>query len=264
VLDLESGAEARVFFLPEPFRIGIDVAQRAAARPLVAPNGARDVELIVLDPGHGGHDYGARAFGLRESDLVLDIALRTRDVLRALLPAVRVVLTRERDAFVSLEQRAAMANAVEADAFVSIHLNAADGPVEHGGVTTFVLDLSSDRQALRLAARENGTSIAEVGDLQRILAGLLRGEQVSASRALAERVHRGVLATGRAILPHLHDRGVRSALFYVLVGATMPAILVEASFLTRQEEANALRREEYRQALAEGIAEGIARWIEGR
>jgi N-acetylmuramoyl-L-alanine amidase len=162
--------------------------------------------------------------------------------------------------FVSLEQRAAMANAVDADAFVSIHHNAADEPVAHGGITTFVLDTTNDRQALRLAARENGTSASEVGDLSRILAGLRRDEQLASSRGLAERIHRGALVGGRTVLPTLYDRGVRSAMFYVLVGATMPAVLVEASFMTRADEARALRSEVYRQALAEGIADGIARW----
>lgn len=263
VLDLEAGATTRLFLLPEPFRIVIDVSRAVDGR-LGASGAPAGVDLILIDPGHGGNDYGARAFGMQEADIVLDVALRVREVLRARLPAVRVVLTRERDVFVSLEQRAAMANAIDADAFVSIHLNAADEPVAHGGVTTFVLDTTNDRQALRLAARENGTSVSEVGVLSRILAGLRRDEQLVSSRGLAERIHRGTLAGGRTVLPALHDRGVRSAMFYVLVGATMPAVLVEASFMTRSDEARALRSEVYRQALADGIAEGIARWASGR
>ncbi|MDQ3034713.1 MAG: N-acetylmuramoyl-L-alanine amidase, partial [Myxococcota bacterium] len=263
VLDLEEGATARLFLLPEPYRIVVDVTRTDPSARL-SPGGApRDVDLILIDPGHGGNDYGARAFGMQEADVVLDLALRVREVLRTRLPGVRVVLTRERDVFVSLEQRTAMANAVAADAFVSIHLNAADEPVERGGVTTFVLDTTNDRQALRLAARENGTSVSEVGDLSRILAGLHRDEQLAASRGLAERIHRGTLTGGRTIVPRLHDRGVRSAMFYVLVGASMPAVLVEASFLSRSDEAAALRSEVYRQALADGIAEGVARWATG-
>jgi N-acetylmuramoyl-L-alanine amidase len=217
------------------------------------------VRTIVLDPGHGGNDYGARQFGLSESELTLDLAQRVRTILASRMPDVRVLLTREQDVFVSLEQRAAMANAVGADLFLSIHLNASPTPVERGGVTTFVLDTSDDRQAMRLAARENGTSVEQVDELSRILASLYRDEQLRGSRALAERVHRATLRAGRRVLPRLYDRGVRSALFYVLVGARMPAVLLEASFLTREDEANALRTPEYRQALAEGIAEGIAR-----
>jgi N-acetylmuramoyl-L-alanine amidase len=254
--DLEPHARFRAFVLPEPFRVVLDVERDEG------PRAQRAVRTIVLDPGHGGDDHGARASGLRESDLTLDLCGRVRALLARRLPDARVILTRESDVFVSLEQRAAMANAIDADLFLSIHLNAADEPVEHGGVTTFVLDTSNDRQALRLAARENGTSVAEVGDLARILASLHREEQVTASRAVAQQVHRATLRGGRRVLPRLYDRGVRSAMFYVLVGARMPAVLLEASFLSRPEEAEALATETYRQALAEGIADGIARWAQ--
>lgn len=252
--ELDRDARFRAFVLPEPFRVVLDV-ERDEGRRAEGP-----VRLIVLDPGHGGDDFGARAFGLREADLTLDLAKRVRTLLASRLPDVRVVLTRESDDFISLEQRAAIANAVSADLFLSIHLNAADEPVEHGGVTTFVLDTEHDRQALRLAARENGTSVAEVSDLSRILASLHRAEQVSASRAFAALLHPATLRGGRTVLPRLYDRGVRSALFYVLVGARMPAALLEASFLTREPEADALRTVQYRQALAEGIADGIVAW----
>lgn len=259
VLSLESEVNPRVFILPSPFRIVVDIVRERQV-PRTAP--APEMDLLVLDPGHGGNDYGARAFDLEEADVALDLALRVREILRARRPRMRVVLTRERDVFVSLEQRAAMANAIDADAFVSIHLNASDDAVSHGGVTTFVLDTTNERQALRLAARENGASISEIGELSRILAGFRREEQVSASRALAERIHLGVLTGGRTVLPTLHDRGVRTAMFYVLVGATMPAVLVEASFMTREDEANALHHDGYRQALADGMAEGIIRWTQ--
>lgn len=254
VLDLEPGTELQLYALPDPFRIVVDVAPEAGAPAAGTPV----LSLVVIDPGHGGDDYGARAFGLHEADLTLDLAMRVRSSLLALRPDLRVVLTREDDTFVSLEQRAAMANAIDADIFVSIHLNAADEPVDHGGITTFVLDTETDRSAVRLAARENGTSTAEVTELQRILAGLHRADQVAGSRRLAEGIHDSLLRSGRTVLPRLHDRGVRSAMFYVLVGATMPAVLVEASFMTRQDEADALRSPRYRDALAAGIAEGIA------
>jgi N-acetylmuramoyl-L-alanine amidase len=252
--EIDERARFRAFVLPEPFRIVLDVEQgdeRQAEGP---------VRLVVIDPGHGGNDYGARAFDMRESDLTLDLAQRVRTLLASRMPDVRVILTREEDVFLSLEQRAAIANSASADLFLSIHLNAADEPVQHGGVTTFVLDTSDDRQALRLAARENGTSVGEVGDLSRILASLHREDQLRGSRAFAELVHESTLRAGRRVIPRLYDRGVRSALFYVLVGARMPAVLLEASFLTREQEAEQLRTVRYRQALAEGIAEGIARW----
>lgn len=262
-LDLDSHAAVSFFVLPEPFRIVLDVR---AQRPEVPETGARarrPLRLLVLDPGHGGDDHGARAFGLAERDLTLDLARRVRAILAARLPGVTVILTREENRFVSLEQRTAIANAVGADAFVSIHFNAAWEDVQHGGVTSFVLDTTDDRQALRLAARENGTSEREVGALSRILAALHREEQVRGSRALAEHIHEATLAAGRRVLPRLYDRGVRTAMFHVLVGATMPAVLVEASFLTRREEAEALRTARYRQALAEGIADGIVGFARG-
>lgn len=233
----------------------------SGSRPQRRPprSDARSISWCWI-PGHGGEDYGTRAFGLEEADLALDLAVRVRDALLAARPRLRVVLTREDDAFVSLEQRTAMANAIGADAFVSIHLNGVREDVEHGGVTTFLLDNSSDAAALRLAAAENGTGTGEVGALERVLAGLLRAEQVEASRLLAQRVHASLLAGGRTMLPRLFDRGVRTAMFHVLVGARMPAVLVEAAFMTREDEARALETDAYRAALARGIAEGILAW----
>lgn len=264
VFDLQDGARYRLFFLPDPYRVVIDF-ERAGATPEspARPGEARAVRTIVIDPGHGGNEYGARHGGLKESELTLDISRRIATILERRLPEARILLTRHRDEVLSLERRVAFANAVDADAFVSVHLNAADDPVEHGGVATFVLDTTNDRQAIRLAARENGTSTQEVSGLQRILAGLHRQEQLTESRSLAELVQIGTLAGGRRVLPELPDRGVKSAMFYVLVGAKMPAILLEASFLTQPQENRALATERYRQALAEGAAEGIVRWTRG-
>ncbi len=253
VFELDELARFHAFVLPDPFRIVLDVE-------LGGVRAEGPVEVVVLDPGHGGDDFGARAFGLRESDLTLDIMRRVRALLRQRMPDLRVVSTREEDVLVSLEARAALANAVDADLFLSIHLNAADEPIGRGGVTTFVLDTSDDRQALRLAARENRTSVARVSSLSRLIASMHREGQVAASRAFADHLHPSTLAAGRRHLPDLYDRGVRSALFYVLVGARMPAVLLEASFLSREDEAEALRTEAYRQALAEGITEGIVGW----
>jgi N-acetylmuramoyl-L-alanine amidase len=265
--DLDDDAHYRLFFLPDPYRIVIDFERGTAVRPVVAvaPGAARDVRTIVLDPGHGANDFGARATnGLIEAVVTLDLAERVRTILRRRLPDVQVALTRERDVLLGLEERVAMANGLGADVFVSIHLNDADVPVDNGGVTTFVLDTTNDRQAIRLAARENGTTAIEVSGLQRILAGLHREDQLRASRDLAELVQRGTVAGGRRILPGLPDRGIKSAMFYVLVGARMPAVLVEASFLTQPEEMRALETTRYRQALAEGIAEGLIRYARGQ
>lgn len=253
---LDPGASATAFDLGSRFLV--DVAADVSVDERAARAQGR---VIVLDPGHGGDDFGARFDGLRESRLVLDITARAARILERRLPASQVVLTRTRDEIVSLEARTAHANAVGADLFVSVHLNAADEEVRVGGVTTFVLDVTNDRQALRLAARENAMPVSEVTGIQRLLARVHRADQVERSRRLAALVHESTLASGRRVLPGLPDRGVKSAMFYVLVGARMPAILLEASFLTKSEEAAALRTEAYREALASGIAEGIVRYV---
>jgi N-acetylmuramoyl-L-alanine amidase len=254
-IELAEGARAQAFDLGSRFVIDVEARANVDERVGTASR------LVVIDPGHGGDDFGARFDGLKEAQLVLDLSERAARIVARRLPSSRVVLTRTRDEIVGLEQRAAFANAVGADLFVSVHLNAADEPVRVGGVTTFVLDVTDDRQALRLAARENGTPVAEVTGIQRLLARVHRADQVERSRRLAEHVHAATLAGGRRVLPDLPDRGVKSAVFYVLVGARMPAVLLEASFLTKPEEAEALRSETYREALAGGIAEGIVRYV---
>jgi len=256
VFDLEPEARYRLFFLSDPYRILFDF-ERPDEAAVADSGGPEAPRVIVLDPGHGGNEYGARHGGLTESVLTLDLSKRVAAILRRRLPRASVVLTRQEDRVLSLEQRVAFANALRADLFVSIHLNAADEPVDHGGVTTFVLDTTNDRQAMRLAARENGTSSREVTGLQMLLANLHREGQSSESTALAESVQRRTVEGGRRVLPHLPDRGVKSAMFYVLVGARMPSILLEASFLTEESENRALATNRYRRALAEGIAEGI-------
>ncbi len=241
----------------DPQRLVIDLSRPGRAD-------IDDAPVVVLDPGHGGAETGARYEELTESALVLDLAQRTAEIMGILAPSVRVLLTRDADVVLPLEERAARANSLGADLFVSIHLNAANEPVHRGGVTTFVLDTSSDEQAVRLAARENGTRTYEVSGLQRLLAGFHRRSQMRASRRLAEAVHAHTLEAGRTYLPALPDRGVKSAMFYVLVGARMPAILLEASFLTKREEAEALRTEVYRQRLSEGIADGILAYLQAQ
>ena len=259
VLDLESGATARLFYLTDPYRIVVDVSGSRRSHKKGRP-------LVVLDPGHGGREPGATndQHGLVESELVLDLANLAASRLRAIMPRVRVMLTRSSDVDVSLEERCALANAMEADAFVSIHLNASSEEVQRGGVTTFLLDTTNDRQALRLAARENGTRVAEVTGIQSLLAKHHRRTQGEGALNLASKVQRHILKRGRAVYAQLSDRGVRQAMFYVLVGARMPSVLVEASFLTYEPDARALTDRDYRRALADGIASGIASYLLAR
>lgn len=256
VLDLSPTASGRVFFLTDPYRIVVDVS---AARP--SRNKRRP--LVVFDPGHGGQEPGAAndRYGLVESQVALELAELAAAKLRAIMPRSRVMLTRSSDVDLSLEERCAMANAMEADVFVSIHLNASSEQVRKGGVTTFVLDTTNNRQALRLAARENGTRVAEVTGIQSLLAKHHRKSQVDGSLTLAGKIQRHTLKRGRTVLPKLADRGVRRAMFYVLVGARMPAVLLEASFLTYEPDARALKKRRYRRALADGIASGVASYL---
>jgi N-acetylmuramoyl-L-alanine amidase len=248
----------RLFFLSDPYRVVMDFrddAQRAAS-------GRSDAYTIVIDPGHGGEATGAKGpNGIREAEVALSLGLRVRKALSRSLPQARIVMTRDRDVDMSLEARSALANALDADLFVSIHLNASESAEDKGGVSTYVLDSTTDAAALRLAAQENGTDEAGVSALQLVLASLYRKDQVDHSRVLAQDVQSALLRSGRKVHADLNDRGVKRALFYVLVGARMPAILVEASFITRPEEAVLLATDHYRQALADGIAQGIERYV---
>lgn len=259
VIDLEPGATGRVFYLTDPYRIVVDVS--ATDRRVIKRR-----PLVVLDPGHGGHEPGAAndEHALVESGLALVLAELTAERLGEIMPRARVMLTRSTDVDLSLEERCALANAMEADVFISIHLNASPEPVRKGGVTTFVLDTTNNRQALRLAARENGTRVAEVTGIQSLLAKHHRKGQLEGSLNLAGKIQRHTLKGGRAVFPELADRGVRRAMFYVLVGARMPAVLLEASFLTYEPEARALSTRTYRRALAHGIASGIASYLHSR
>ncbi len=265
-LELDPRATVRRYALRDPYRLVVDLALPEGATepvPGAAAAGVRPVRRIVLDPGHGGDEWGASSGGVRESHLVFDIARRAAAALAERLPGVEVLLTRDDDVLVTLERRTALANEADADLFVSIHLNDSDVARTRGGITTFVLDSTDDAQALRLAARENGLAREQVTGLTRLLADLHVREKAAASRVLAERIHAGVLASARRVLPGITDRGVRPAPFYVLAFARMPAVLVEASFLSDPAELRALRTAAYRQALGEGIAAGIVAYVGG-
>ena len=258
VLDLEDEFEAKHFFLPDGPRIVVDVFRRESPRPPPSAEGelslARQfglkVRTIVLDPGHGGDDPGASRRGLREKDLALDITLRLRDLIRK-KERYEVSLTREDDTFIRLEARTAFANQVEADLFCSIHVNAARSPVLNG-VETYYLSLATDDESRAVAAFENRMGKRTVGEMERILGDFLKMANVPESRRLAGRVQdRLVAATGARSL------GVKRAPFVVLVGARMPAILVEVGFISHKKENDRLGSKQYRQTIAKAIYEGL-------
>jgi len=259
--DVDDAIAYRIFQLTHPYRVVMDFY--LAEQSTQYYRRVQRHRTIVLDPGHGGEQPGARGpNGLKESVLALDLAKRVFRGLRRAIPNYRIVLTRKTDRDMSLEERTAIANGYAADLFISIHFNASHSSSDKGGVSTFILDTTDDRQARALAALENGVSEHDVSRLQKILASLCRADQVNQSLKLAEYIHRETLRSGRKMLPNLVDRGIRRALFFVLVGARMPAVLLEASFLTRPEEAAALQTDLYRQLLADGVVLGIVRFTQ--
>jgi len=217
---------------------------------------------IVIDPGHGGHDPGAQGYAV-EKDVTLAIAQRLAALLRERLGA-ETVLTRTEDETLSLADRTARANAEEADLFVSIHANANPSGRLHG-IETYYLDNAADRATSRLAAMENGLDLlhprGQGSDLRYILSDLVQVGKLDESIALARTVQRAVVATTRSRYPEVTDLGVKRGPFYVLVGAYMPCVLVETSFLTHPVEGRRMARAEYQATIAEGVASGVGRFL---
>lgn len=265
VLDLREQAYRRVFFLPDPFRIIVDVTTKppaAAGKAAPAQQGARRIGRIALDAGHGGIDPGAVGpGGLREKDVTLDIAHRLAPILSREL-GITTMLTRDDDSYVSLEERTARANAFHADLFVSVHCNASEFP-DRRGVQSYVLDVGRDELAQRVAARENASPVldAHLGLVLR----QLRVEEISgASLHFAKLLQTATLASLSERYRDTPDGGVRSAGFYVLLGAEMPSVLFEASYISNPVEESRLATADYRQKLADGIANAIRAYVQGR
>jgi N-acetylmuramoyl-L-alanine amidase len=254
----------RVFHIEDPPRIIVDVFPAASgggeAPPAVAGNApgndfaVRPVQRVVIDPGHGGQDPGANGRGVREKDVVLAIARELRGQLER--SGLEVHLTREGDVYLPLEERTARANRLDADLFVSIHANASPNRKTQG-VETYLLDTRYDRQTARVAARENGTTIGELSEVQRILASLRLGYNERYAAPLAERVHGALLGRLRRNHGPTRDLGVKRGPFLVLFMANMPAVLVEVGFLSNREEARRLGSRNFARAAAAGIADGI-------
>jgi N-acetylmuramoyl-L-alanine amidase len=271
VVDLDHYERHRLVTLSHPDRLVIDVygprhdepAPTPRAGTPVAPRlpaALREIQTVVLDPGHGGRDPGAIGVGgVREKDVTLTLA-------RALVPRLenrgfRVVLTRSGDRELSLEERSALAEAARGDLFVSLHANAAPRRSVHG-VETYYLDENHERHSLNVAARENGVPPSQVNALQRTVAKLRVSEVSPHSRRLAQFIqHQIVRGMPRSYQP-VPDLGAKKGPFHVLFLSTMPAVLVESGFLTNRTEAARLADPAYVGALAEQIAEALARYRE--
>jgi N-acetylmuramoyl-L-alanine amidase len=269
VLELDaSGAESRTFHLQKPFRIVTDVFDgRAPAELGAAPTRAdppppvldsfdvRPVRRVAIDPGHGGKDPGALGAGsLREKDVVLRISRELASELRR--AGLEVYLTRERDSFHELQARTDAANRWGADLFVSIHANASRRR-SAAGVETYLLDTRYDRQTARVAARENGISVGELSDLQRILASLRLGYNERFAARFAESVQGSLVRGLRRRYGNVTDLGVKRGPFLVLFQADMPAILVEVGFVTNRAEAGRMATAAFAREAALGLARGI-------
>jgi len=252
---------------PAPADAGIELhaLRQAGAAPGGIPLAVQmglSVRRIIIDAGHGGHDSGAIGpAGTREKDVTLAIALKLADDLRA--KGFEVLLTRDGDRFVSLEDRARFANDHKADLFVSIHANANPDHRQHG-VETYFLNVTSDRYAIRLAARENQSSERSVSDLQLILADLATKSNVEESHQLAETVQRSIVGDFREKKQCERDLGVKHALFYVLLGVKMPAILVETAFVSNPTEEKRLGSASYQDEVARDVASGVEKFVHDR
>ncbi len=217
---------------------------------------------IVIDPGHGGHDTGTVGpNGLYEKDVVLDVAKRLGKSLETRLGA-EVVYTRQDDTFVPLETRTAIANQEQADLFVSIHANSSSDASARG-VETYYLNFTSSANALEVAARENAVSEKSIHELQDLVKKIALKEKIEESREFAGDVQTALHSGLASKSPAIRDRGVRKAPFIVLIGANMPSILAEISFVSNPTDEHKLENAEYRQRIAESLYRGISKYVNG-
>ncbi|MFH2218882.1 MAG: N-acetylmuramoyl-L-alanine amidase [Pseudomonadota bacterium] len=277
VVDIKSFQTYKIFSLKNPFRIVVDVwgkyAQGAKPEPRMDKKTAKPppgslarqlalgVRRIIIDPGHGGRDYGAPGYlkGVHEKNVVLQISRRLAKRIREDL-GFEVILTRDSDRNLTLEERTAIANTKNADLFISIHTNAAKDRRAYG-IETFFLNLATDEDAILVAARENATSTKNISDLQTILSDLMQNSKINESSRLATHVQKSLHTDMRKKYTGIKNKGVKQAPFYVLLGAQMPAILIETSFISNSRECKRLTSTEYQDQLSSAIVNGIRSYL---
>jgi N-acetylmuramoyl-L-alanine amidase len=292
VFDFDRIGKYNRFYLTSPFRIVFDIYRQkefvsrarqlqetapAEALPAERPSGgipvpelgtpsiARQLGLgvhrIVIDPGHGGKDPGTvnRQLGVQEKDITLDIGKRLNAILNE-HKELEVILTRPRDVYVPLEERAAIANSNQGDIFVSIHTNSAPRLTARG-VESYYLNMTADPRAMEVAAQENAMSSKSMAEMRTILDQILHNSKISESRILSQFIQSSMVANLQRKYDAIEDLGVKKAPFYVLLGAQMPSALIEVSFLSHRDEARRLGIPEYRQAVAAGLYLGIINFI---
>lgn len=282
VADMKSFEDYNVFALKNPFRIVIDVRGEAdSPQPVTATLGddyhtgetdrqdstsiarqlALGVRRVVIDPGHGGRDPGAPGSlpGVYEKDVVLGLSkILAKKIERDL--GLEAIMTRTSDTYLTLEERTAMANTHKADLFISVHANASRNKSAHG-IETYFLNLTTDEDSIAVAARENATSKKNISELQEILNDLMQNAKINESSRLATYVQRGMYGKASAHYNPVADKGVKQAPFYVLLGAQMPSVLIEAGFISNPRECRRLMDEQYQRTIANGIVDGIRSFI---
>jgi N-acetylmuramoyl-L-alanine amidase len=216
------------------------------------------VSRIVIDPGHGGHDPGAQARGVSEADLTLDIALKLEALLLA-EPGIDVILTRRTDEYIPLEERTAIANREGADLFLSIHANTSRNTAA-SGIETYFLSFAGTPDAEAVAARENSAHEGEMHRLPDMIKAIALNNKLDESRDLAGMVQESLVARLRRSNKTAVNRGVKKAPFVVLIGAEMPSVLAEVSFLTNRQEAQLLKTPAYKQRIAEALHAAVMRY----
>lgn len=269
-LDSQAAAEPGALVAsanPAPSKRGVTRLQTAVdAAPIdeatLAEQLGLKVRRVVIDAGHGGHDTGAIGRkGTREKDVTLAISKRVAEMLAD--QGLEVVLTRDDDTFVRLEDRTRIANEAKGDLFLSIHCNASESR-KIRGIETYTLNVASDRYSIRLAARENASSEKSISDLQFILADLATKANTEESQRLAKQVQRSMVQHLRPTYAQVKDLGTKQALFFVLLGARMPAILVETAFISHAEEEKRLASKAYQEDVARAIADGVQTFLTER
>lgn len=266
---LKPDYEFKVIQLENPFRLVIDIYLKGGSKQsLKELEKKKESQIslkrtIVIDPGHGGKDPGAIGpTGLKEKDVVLDVALKVRELLKS-DPQYDIVLTRDQDIFIPLNKRTEIANKINADLFISIHANASTNSYARG-VETYLLNWTDDEEAIRVAARENAISVKKMkqlkGELGFMLASLEREAKRDDSVRLAGYIHNSMADELKNDFSR-HNNGVKQALFYVLVGAQMPSCLLEISYISNPEEERLLDDESYRMKIAQSLVEGIKNYF---
>ncbi|MGH9730853.1 MAG: N-acetylmuramoyl-L-alanine amidase [Candidatus Acidiferrales bacterium] len=237
-----------------------DKPTRDGARSLTRTLGLK-ISRIVIDPGHGGHDTGTIGpHGLLEKNVCLDVALRLGKLIHKKLPAAQVIYTRKTDVFVPLEERTAIANQAGADLFISIHANSSHDE-QARGIETYYLNFTSSPEALETASRENAVSNASIHELQDLIKKIARNDKIEESQELAADIQSSLTSQLRQISTAERNRGVKKAPFVVLIGADMPSVLAEISFLSNPTDERMLQKPAQRQRIAQGLFRGVESYL---